>query len=284
MSTCGELTLAAICDSFDPVTRWSTSTPSRRPGCGPNSPTIAGRSSIPPRYSTTTPTSRRSSPQMRSTSSASCRPFHVDPAGLSHLGPARGRGDRPGRGPGRLAGRTTRLDRLDQDHGLAFEQERRRTPREHPALAVPVLQRDRVFLPAAPPPRKTRRPSPPLPAPAQPGPSATRAAGLASARIGHRARTARCSPGTSVQPFRKSAGQDLGVVAEVHLSRAQATDPLERVAPGNRIGRLPGRQVLIGRPAVLRRRVHRIADQHVESYRQRSAPAPTDARRCDRAW
>ena len=74
ISTCGDATALAIRVSLEPVTRWSTSTPSRRAGPGENSATIAGRSSMPPRYSTTTPTSRRSSPQIFSTSSASCRP------------------------------------------------------------------------------------------------------------------------------------------------------------------------------------------------------------------
>src|SRR6516162_2417292 len=46
----------------------------RRPADGEKLLTIAGRSSMPSRYSTTTPTSRRSSPQIFSTSSASCLP------------------------------------------------------------------------------------------------------------------------------------------------------------------------------------------------------------------
>ena len=44
------------------------------PGPGSKVFTMAGRSSTPSRYSTTTPTSRRSSPQIFSTSSASCLP------------------------------------------------------------------------------------------------------------------------------------------------------------------------------------------------------------------
>src|SRR5262249_62024681 len=51
-----------------------TRTPSLRPAPGANPATIGGRWSIPARYSTTTPTSRRSSPQIFSTRSASWRP------------------------------------------------------------------------------------------------------------------------------------------------------------------------------------------------------------------
>ncbi len=64
----------AIRASFDPGTRWSTSTPTRRCGPGVKSRRWSARSSTPPRYSTTTPSIRRSSPQTFSTSSASCRP------------------------------------------------------------------------------------------------------------------------------------------------------------------------------------------------------------------
>ena len=60
--------------SFDPGTRWSTSTPSRRPGPGPNRATASARSSTPSSISTTTPSTRRSSPHTFSTSSASCLP------------------------------------------------------------------------------------------------------------------------------------------------------------------------------------------------------------------
>ena len=48
--------------------------PSRRCGPGPNSATAAARSSMPCIGSTTTPSTRRSCPHTRSTSSASCRP------------------------------------------------------------------------------------------------------------------------------------------------------------------------------------------------------------------
>src|SRR5690606_28918643 len=73
-STYGEVTAATIRLSLLPGTKWSTSTPSRRPGPGANAATAAGRSSMPPSGSTTTPSTRRSSPQIRSTSSASCIP------------------------------------------------------------------------------------------------------------------------------------------------------------------------------------------------------------------
>src|SRR5665647_3374659 len=65
---------AAIRLSFDPATRWSTSTPRRLWGVGPNPRTAAARPSTPSSSSTTTPSIRRSSPHTFSTSSASCRP------------------------------------------------------------------------------------------------------------------------------------------------------------------------------------------------------------------
>ena len=77
-STCGprweRATSAAMRLSLEPATRWSTRTPTRRPGPGENSRRCPARSSTPPRYSTTTPSSRRSSPHTFSTSSASWRP------------------------------------------------------------------------------------------------------------------------------------------------------------------------------------------------------------------
>jgi CubicO group peptidase (beta-lactamase class C family) len=73
-STSGDVTEATIRLSFEPATRWSTSTPSRRRGPGSKSRTAATRSSMPDSGSTTTPSTRRSSPQTRSTRAASCRP------------------------------------------------------------------------------------------------------------------------------------------------------------------------------------------------------------------
>jgi hypothetical protein len=55
----------------DEVVDEDTEAPSRP---GPNARTTAGRSSMPSRYSTATPTSRRSSPQTFSTSAASWTP------------------------------------------------------------------------------------------------------------------------------------------------------------------------------------------------------------------
>ena len=57
-----------------PATRWSTRTPTRRSGPGRKSRRCSARSSTPSRYSTTTPSTRRSSPHTFSTSSASWRP------------------------------------------------------------------------------------------------------------------------------------------------------------------------------------------------------------------
>src|SRR5256714_1887611 len=73
-STSGEVTEATMRLSLVPATRWSTSTPSRRPGPGPKAPTAEGSSSIPSSGSTTTPSTRRSSPQIRSTRAASWMP------------------------------------------------------------------------------------------------------------------------------------------------------------------------------------------------------------------
>ena len=73
-STQGLVTEATMRLSLLPGTRWSTSTPSRRPRPGRNWPTSRGRSSTPSSASTTTPSTRRSSPQTRSTSWASCLP------------------------------------------------------------------------------------------------------------------------------------------------------------------------------------------------------------------
>src|SRR5581483_4617738 len=72
--TWGWRTSAASRDSLLPATRWSTSTPRRRPGPGANSATTSARWSTPSSRSTTTPSSRRSSPQTFSTSSASWTP------------------------------------------------------------------------------------------------------------------------------------------------------------------------------------------------------------------
>ena len=71
--------------SFEPATRWSSSTPSRRSRVGPNSATASARSSAPCIGSTTMPSSRRSSPQTCSTSSASWLALDPDPARPRHV-------------------------------------------------------------------------------------------------------------------------------------------------------------------------------------------------------
>ena len=89
-STCGPETDAASRDSFDPRTRWSTSTPSRRAADGPNLATAATRSSMPCIGSTTIAASRRSSPHTCSSSSASWRPstqMRLDAATWAALDP-----------------------------------------------------------------------------------------------------------------------------------------------------------------------------------------------------
>src|SRR5918993_813098 len=55
--TYGEVTPATIRLSFEPGTRWSTSTPSRRSGPGPNPRTSCGSASMPSSGSTTAPDS-----------------------------------------------------------------------------------------------------------------------------------------------------------------------------------------------------------------------------------
>ena len=80
--------------SLEPGTRWSTRTPTRRPGPGPKSRRWPARSSTPPRCSTTTPSSRRSSPHTFSTSSASCRPSTKIRLCAGHAGTGVGDGDR----------------------------------------------------------------------------------------------------------------------------------------------------------------------------------------------
>ena len=73
-STCGWRPSSASRASLLPATRWSSSTPSRRPGPGRTSRTTSSRWSAPSSRSTTTPSMRRSSPHTFSTSSASCTP------------------------------------------------------------------------------------------------------------------------------------------------------------------------------------------------------------------
>ncbi len=74
-STFGSFTAATIRLSLEPGTRWSTSTPRRRrPRPAGTAGPRAARSSMPSSGSTTTPSIRRSSPQIRSTRAASWMP------------------------------------------------------------------------------------------------------------------------------------------------------------------------------------------------------------------
>ena len=141
---CGpRVTASAMRLSFEPGTRWSTSTPTRRAGPGENSATSAVSSSTPSRYSTTTPSTRRSAPQTFSTSSASWRPSTKmrlgagDPAGASATAERAGCGARArcrcGHG------------RVHEHDGLAVEQETA-AEREQPQLAEAVLEGDDVLL------------------------------------------------------------------------------------------------------------------------------------------
>ena len=99
-STCGWRTSAAARVSFEPSTRWSSSTPRRRPGPGSRSRTTSARSSMPSSRSTTTPTSRRSSPHTFSTSSASWMPSTRMRLARATRAPGGRRGDRARRGAG----------------------------------------------------------------------------------------------------------------------------------------------------------------------------------------
>ena len=65
---------SAICCSFEPRTRWSTSTPALLVGDGENSARHSSSRSTPRSSSTTTPSRARSAPQILATSSASCLP------------------------------------------------------------------------------------------------------------------------------------------------------------------------------------------------------------------
>ena len=128
--------------SFDPGTRWSTRTPTRRCGPGLKSRRWSARSSTPPRYSTTTPSIRRSSPQTFSTSSASWRPSTKIRLARATRALAPCTATEPDAVRVGAAGAPD-ADRPGEDHRLALEQEagaeRERTP-----LAAPVLQRQRV--------------------------------------------------------------------------------------------------------------------------------------------
>jgi hypothetical protein len=75
--------------------------------------------------------------------------FDVDAAGPGHPGPRLRRRHRAGRVAGRPRGhRRPGGGRPDQRHRPSVNHEGRRVQREHPPLAVPVLQRDRALVAA----------------------------------------------------------------------------------------------------------------------------------------
>src|SRR3954452_3730474 len=133
--------------SFAPATRWSTSTPTRRRPSGRNSFSTSSRWSTPSRYSTTTPSTRRSWPHTFSTSSASCRPStkmrlpRATPALASGARAPRlrvGNRDRAGGAEELSAGLGEHRRRLEHRR-LALEQEPG-AEREDADLAEPVLE------------------------------------------------------------------------------------------------------------------------------------------------
>ena len=95
---------AAMRLSFEPGTRWSTRTPTRRSGAGAKSRTASARWSTPSSSSTTTPSTRRSSPQTFSTSSASCLPSTQIRLPRATRARCAVHGDRAGRGARRAGG------------------------------------------------------------------------------------------------------------------------------------------------------------------------------------
>ena len=145
ISTClpmADLTMPwAIRLSFDPGTRWSTRTPTRRCGPGLKSRRCSARSSTPPRNSTTTPSIRRSSPHTFSTSSASCRPSTKIRLARATRAFTSWTATEPLAVRVFLAGPD--LDRAPQHDRLALEQEAR-AEREGTPLGAPVLERHRV--------------------------------------------------------------------------------------------------------------------------------------------
>ena len=109
-------------------------------GPGPNSATAAARSSIPCIGSTTTPSTRRSWPHTRSTSSASCRPstqIRAARAVRAVMSRDLHRARTPS-GPGPPGARAGTHERGRR----ALDQERGRAQREHPPAAVAVLEGD----------------------------------------------------------------------------------------------------------------------------------------------
>ncbi len=151
--TWGSATVAAIRASLLPGTRWSTSTPRRRVGPGPNPATTAPRWSMPSRISTTIPSMRRSSPQTFSSSSASCVPStRMRLARATRAAaPATRRDPEAVRAPcwhapapqvGIVA--LDRCRRRDQVHGAPVDREVARPDREGPLEPGRAPQRDPI--------------------------------------------------------------------------------------------------------------------------------------------
>ena len=161
-STCGSVTAATIRLSLEPGTRWSTSTPSRRAGLGPNARTAAGQvvdavqrldhDRLDPQVVAPDPLDQR----------GVVHALDPDPAAAGDPGAARSRPRSSRTRCGRAGAAAGAADRPGQRHRPAVEQEAGRAEREHPPPAVPVLQRDRV-LGARPRPRRRSRCRPPRP-------------------------------------------------------------------------------------------------------------------------
>ena len=110
--------------------------------------TAAARSSMPSSGSTTTPSMRRSSPQIRSTRAASWMPSTQIRLALATCASYPGDRDRTRRRSAAAPLRRRRPDGLRRVTDVAVEQERGRRQREVAPLAVPVLQHHRAQLEA----------------------------------------------------------------------------------------------------------------------------------------
>ena len=136
---------ASATDCGDPCSPSSQAPGGRRarrpggPGLARTSRRWSGRSSTPSRYSTTTPSMRRSSPHTFSTSSASWRPSTKIRLARATRACACGDGDRS-RTPSASAA-AARRGRGDEDDWLALEQETRARA-ERSGAAAPVLELD----------------------------------------------------------------------------------------------------------------------------------------------
>ena len=207
---------------------------------------------MPPRYSTTTPdvaqviapdAARRARRRagLRRRSGSPC-------ATLARLDR---RGDRPRRCPAGLAGTRRRRWRWpDQHDRLCPRAGTRRPEREHPPLAVPVLERDRVLLPADHGSAELAgaRPRRPARSSASTCGSSRGVPRWLAARPARRRRIA-CS--ASAVRRRRSAVHDSGVVAEVHPAGRQAVHPRKDSRQATRSAACPGGS--FARPAGCRR-------------------------------